>query len=387
MSLNLSELLKSAKDAGIISKKELYLESDIPDDIEEFYHELGDPFIDSKTNENIHELAPYQKRTIQNHLNHQKLLVIKSQKIGLSSLGIVIALWHALRDCQGFEIIVLAQSKEKAIQHGRDMRKFLSDSKYKDYLITKPSEIRGLLRDEVTKMTEIYIQNRKDPQRPTQIHILPPSATQIASLKRVKFAWCSDITIIKDVADRQNLYFLAMMSRLILTEGPVFIECPAVGHLGPIWQIDDDFQKKMKAGEEIGEYDFYVDRIKVQEAVDAGLMTPEAVQALRTQHGPMFGALFEGDWFAGDQAWFNRNQFEPNELMNYYVEDNHEPLTIPLTELNLLNTVKPLQNSVSTDSSTTVNTTKSIENNTNNTMDTNKDIDEPTIPSMSEYST
>ena len=302
-----------------------HLATDIPATIPEFYAELEYPFTDSKTNQPIKTLAPYQLRTIENHLKYQKLLVLKSQKIGLSSLGIVMTLFHALTDCQGYEIVVLAQNKDKAIQHGRDMRKFLLGSaKYRNYLIQKSYPEMGLLRDEVTKMTEIYIHNRSNFRNPTQIHILSPSVGALASLKRVKFAWCSDITLVKDVAERQQLYFLALMSRLILTEGPVFIECPTVGHLGPIYQIDDNYQQKIKAGITPGKYDFHVDRIPVMEAVKAGLMSEEAVEALRQEHGNMFGALFEANWFAGDNVWYQKDQMVIDSQANYYVEDGED---------------------------------------------------------------
>ena len=316
--MTLSDLVKAARDAGLVTEEKIYLDHDIPDTVEGFYQALGCPFTDSKTGDTITELAPYQRRTIHNHKRHRKLLVLKSQKIGLSSLGIVMTLWHALTDCQGYEIVVLAQSRDKAIQHGRDIRKFLARSRFKDYLITGRHEAAGLLRDETTKQMDIYIHNRKDLSTPTQIHILSPSATQIASLKRVKMAWCSDITLVKEVAERQQTYFMALMSRLILTEGPVFIECPTVGHLGPIWEIDDNFQKRREAGEELGEHEFFVDRIKVWEAVDAGLMSKEAVEALRKEHGVMFAAFFEADWFAGDSVWYNKELL--SNMGNYETE-------------------------------------------------------------------
>ena len=316
--MTLSELVKAAREAGLVADEQIYLDQDIPEDIETFYHALGCPFTDSKTGENITQLAPYQIRTIKNHMKHRKLLILKSQKIGLSSLGIVMVLWHALTDCQGFEIVVLAQSRDKAIQHGRDMRKFLARSRFKDYLITGRHEAAGLLRDETTKQMNIYIHNRHDISTPTQIHILSPSATQIASLKRVKMAWCSDITLVEQIAERQQTYFMALMSRLILTEGPVFIECPTVGHLGPIWEIDDNFQKRREAGEEIGEHDFFVDRIQVWEAVDAGLMTPPAVATLKRDHGAMFGQFFLADWFAGDAVWYKKELLE--SMSNYETE-------------------------------------------------------------------
>ena len=202
--MTLSELVKAAREAGIVAEEKIYLDSDIPSTVEGFYQALGCPFTDSKTGETITELAPYQIRTIRNHMKHRKLLILKSQKIGLSSLGIVMTLWHALTDCQGYEIVVLAQSRDKAIQHGRDIRKFLAKSRFRDYLITGRHEASGLLRDETTKQMDIYIHNRHDLSTPTQIHILSPSATQIASLKRVKMAWCSDCLLYTSPSPRDR---------------------------------------------------------------------------------------------------------------------------------------------------------------------------------------
>ena len=293
-----------------------------PDSMEAFYGELGYPFLDSKTNEPVKKWNNYQRRAVRNHLKHLKFLLLKGQKMGISSLFIIVALHHALTDCQSFELIVLAQSKEKAIEHGRDMRHILANSeKYKDYLIEKPSDAPGLLRDEVTKITEIYIKTRNNPAVPTHIHILYPSAGQIASLKRVKFAWLSDVTLVKDVVDRQRLWFAALTSRLILTEGPVVIECPTVGHLGPIWEIDDKFQKAMEAGQKLGRFDFFVDRLRVDEAVKEGMMTKEAVDALRREHGPMFAALFEADWFAGDSSWYSKDQIKHSDDATRFADD------------------------------------------------------------------
>ena len=293
-----------------------------PDVIEKFYAELGYPFLDSKSNKQVMKFNRYQRRAIRNHLRHLKFLLLKGQKMGISSLFIVVALWHALTDCQSYELIILAQSKDKAIEHGRDMRHILANSKkYKDYLIEKPSDAPGLLRDEVTKITEIYLKTRNNPSMPTKIHILSPSAGQIASLKRVKFAWLSDITLVKDVAERQRLWFAALTSRLILTEGPVVIECPTVGHLGPIWEIDDKFQKAQEAGIKLGKHDFFVDRLRVGEAIKEGMMTKEAVEALRREHGPMFAALFEADWFAGDSSWYSKDQIKHSDAATEFADD------------------------------------------------------------------
>lgn len=286
----------------------LDLPDDASDDPVKFYRQIGCPFRNSKTNERITELAPYQVRTVRNHQRHRKLLVLKSQKIGLSSLGIVITLCHALTDCMGYELIVFAQNKDQAIQHGRDFRRFLAASKYRDYLVTRPSQVPGMLRDEVSTMTNIFMVSRHGGE-PTHIHILSPSASAVASLKRVKFVWCSDITFVEHLPARQRNVFAALSARLTMTEGPIFIECPTVGHLGPIYEIDDSFQERQKAKIPQDPHDFFVDRITVWEAVKAGVLSMAMVQGLKREHGPAFPALFEAVWGAGGAAWYTPDQF------------------------------------------------------------------------------
>ena len=122
-----------------------------PERLEDFYQDLGCPFTDSKTDETITKFTPYQLRTAENLRQHRKLLVLKAQKIGISSEGIVHTLLRGLRDCQGFDMIVLAQSNEKAVEHARDMKKFLANSKYKDYLITKQWQNPGPIKEEVSR--------------------------------------------------------------------------------------------------------------------------------------------------------------------------------------------------------------------------------------------
>ena len=296
-----------------------------PPTVEEFYADLGCPFEDSKTGEHIINLAPYQLRTLENLRRHRKLLVLKSQKIGLSSLGIVATLHEGLTRCQGYEMIILAQSKDKVVEHGRDMVKFIENSKYSDYLIAKQHQVPGAIKSEVTSSFHIYLQNRDlTSVRPTHIYLLPPSSRQIASIKRAKFVWASDITIVEDVAEHQQSTFMALLSRLIMTEGNIFIECPTVGNLGPIYTLDRKFQNAVKAGildektgkvlrpqdmpPAVAEHTFFVDRIPVREAVECGVMRKNAVEALRIEHGPMFPAYFEANWFAGDSAWFGPEQ-------------------------------------------------------------------------------
>src|SRR5690349_21058250 len=88
----------------IIDTEVLNLPQDVPDGIQEFYDELGHPFFDSKTKAPIIKLAKLQLRFWNLHRKYKKLLVLKSQKIGISSLCILICLWHAFTDCMGMEI-------------------------------------------------------------------------------------------------------------------------------------------------------------------------------------------------------------------------------------------------------------------------------------------
>ena len=311
---------------------------------EEFYQQLGCPFRASRTDEVITELAPYQIRTAENLRRHRKLLVLKAQKIGESSFAIVDTLRRGVSDCQGYEIIILAQSEDKIMEHGRDMKKFLLDSPFADYYIERQEQNPGHLKDEVSSKYHIYLQNRDLTSiTPTHIHMLPPSVTRIGSLKRVKHIWCSDITMIDAVADRQRDYFMTLLSRLIMTEGTIFIECPCVGHLGPIYEKDQEFQDLVKAGTvdaetgnvlrpdkldpNVAEHMFYVDRIRVQEAIDCGVLSKNAVEALKIEHGPVFGAFFEADWYAGDASWFGGDILEYHtEEASYLAEDSNRPI-------------------------------------------------------------
>ena len=296
-----------------------------PSDPFEFYKDLGCPFTDSKTDEPIKVWTPYQFRTADNHARHVKFLLLKSQKIGISSLGIVLTILQALTTCQGYDLIILAQSNDKAIEHARDLKKFLANSRYSDYLITKQWQNPGPIKEEVSSTFHIYLQNRDlTSVSNTHIFVLPPSTGKIASIKRVKYAWCSDITVVDTIPERQRSYFMALISRLILTEGKVFIECPTVGRLGPIYELDQNFQDNVNAGvldKETGAVlkpdvldpatarnMFFVDRIRVQEAIDCGMMDKSAVEALKIEHGPMFPAFFEADWYAGESAWFGHDQ-------------------------------------------------------------------------------
>ena len=280
----------------------------VPDNVVDFYRGLGCPFRDSKTDERITELTDYQHRFIRQHLAHRLYLQLKGQKMGISSLGIVILLWEALTRCAGYELVVIAQSHDQAKDHAHDARLFMADSIFRDYVITKKHQVPGLVGDELTKIRRIYLVNPKG-GRPTRIHILSPSPGQVASLKRVKFIWASDITFSDLTAPAQEKYFRTLTSRLVMTEGSIMIECPTMGAPGPIYQIEEDWKAQVEAGIPLGRHDWFVDYMYVTEAIAAGVVTQEAIDAERKKHGPMFDALFMCKWFHGGNTWYKEEQF------------------------------------------------------------------------------
>jgi len=217
-----AELIQSR----IANIDELHLPTDVPglEKFQKFYEELGMPFFHSLTKKQIKKLSPLQMRIIKLHIKHRLLEILKSQKIGISSLCILITLWHALTDCQGMELIINAQSDDQAKTHAQDFRRILAGSeKYRDYLITSQYTSLGLLKDEVTKVHTIYLHNPKNPRMPTKIIVVGMSPGALLSHKRVGFIWSSDITISQLTAQKKQEVWAAMLSRLANSLGPIIV--------------------------------------------------------------------------------------------------------------------------------------------------------------------
>ena len=187
--------------------------------MQKFYTELDHPFFNSYTKEIVYKLAPLQKQIWLHHILHKLIIILKSQKIGISSLCILITLWHALTDCRGMELIINAQTDEQAKTHAQDLRRIIKgSSKYKDYLIDTSYVGLGLLKDEVTKVHTIYLHNPLKPTNPTKIIVVGMSPGALLSHKRVGFIWSSDITISSLTAATKQDGWGAMQSRRANTQ-------------------------------------------------------------------------------------------------------------------------------------------------------------------------
>lgn len=308
----------------------LKLPMDIPDDLQVLYEDLGMPFFHSLTKKQITTLSKLQMDIWRLHLAHRLLLILKSQKIGISSLCILITIWHALTDCMGMELIINAQSDEQAKEHAQDLRRILAGSdKYKDYLITSEYTALGLLKDEVTKVHTIYLHNPKNPRMPTKIIVVGMSPGALLSHKRVGFIWSSDSTISQLTAQKKNEVWAAMLSRLANSLGPAIVECPAREPSGPIYDTWERYEKQIEEKTDIDpDNDFFVYKFKYQLGLRDGFFTPAFIESEKRRLGPLFGTFYGADFFASGMTWYLEEHFNKqteqatNLLLSFHPQDD-----------------------------------------------------------------
>jgi hypothetical protein len=308
-SLEIGELEKEINKITGKNTEPLLLPVDIPDDLQKFYEDLGCPFFNSETKEQIKKLSKLQMDVWNLHKKHRRLLILKSQKIGISSVCIVITLWHALKDCTGMELIINAQSDEQAKTHGQDLRRILLGSdKYRNYLVVK--EFPGLMKDEVTNVHNIWLHNPKNPRQPTKIKVIGMSPGALLSHKKVAFIWSSDITISNDTPQTQNLVWGAMISRLANSQGPMIVECPAKKPEGPVFDTYERFEKKKANGAKIDpKHDFYVEKFTYKRGLEDGFFDEDFVVHEKERMGPVFGAFYAADFFSSSAVWYEEEHF------------------------------------------------------------------------------
>lgn len=318
------------KSSAKLVPSSLHLPTNIPDDLQKLYEQLGSPFFHSLTKKQITQLSKLQIDIWKLHLEHRLLLILKSQKIGISSLCILITLYHALTDCMGMELIINAQSDEQAKEHAQDFRRILSGSeKYKDYLITTAFTSMGLLKDEITKVRTIYMHNPKNPTMPTKIIVVGMSPGALLSHKRVGFIWSSDSTISQLTAKRKDEVWAAMLSRLANSLGPAIVECPARAPDGPVYDTWERYQNQLENKIKINpKNDFFCYKFKYQLGIRDGFFTEEFIESEKRRLGPLFGTFYGADFFASGATWYkeehfkNKTDYATELLLSFHPEDD-----------------------------------------------------------------
>lgn len=304
-----SEILEKALEKAYNNLSDfdtLHLPKCETEDIQSFYEELDCPFFNSETKMQVSQLADLQLEIWKLHKKFKLIILLKSQKIGISSLCILITLWHALTDCMGMELIINAQSDEQAKSHAQDLRRIIGNSvRYKDYLISKSYASMGLLKDEVTKVHTIWLHNPNNPRTPTKIIVVGMSQGALLSHKRVGFIWSSDSTISELTTERKKAVWAAMLSRRANTRGPVIVECPARSPDGPVYDAFERYNKQIEQKEEISKInDFHVFKFTYERGIQDGFFDKEFIEAEKRIHGPLFGTFYNADFYASGTTWY-----------------------------------------------------------------------------------
>jgi len=210
------------------------LSQDIPLDPDEFYQDFG-LLEHPLTKLPVQHLTAYQYAVWKDGFRHKYREVIKSQKVGITTSSLIEDFQKAITTCKGKEILVIAQDTDHAKDHLYTLRKLITNSaKYSKFLINKPTEL--LLKDEVTKVMQLFIHNPDNPHKPTRIIGLGGSNPgSIWSWKEVAHIHMSDIAASSRIDDAE--VFGAAFSRLANTNGTMLIESPPRRPSGMIYKI------------------------------------------------------------------------------------------------------------------------------------------------------
>ena len=255
----------------------------IPLDPQEFYKDFG-YLLHPKTGEYVTELTDYQYNIWNDKYTHKYRLILKSQKVGITTSVLLEDFQDAITRYKGKDILIIAQTQYHANEHLRTMKNLILNSeKYRQYLITNPSEL--LLKEEKTKVGVAYIKNPDNVYRPTRIIALGASEGGVWSWKNVAKIHMSDIAA-TNLVDDSGL-FAAAFSRLANTDGSLIIETPPRGARGRVYEIFEQIQK--------GESEFSLHIVKANQAVEAGLISSEFLNAERQRLGYLYPQYYMAD--------------------------------------------------------------------------------------------
>lgn len=278
-----------------------------------FYEDFG--FMEhQETREPVRKLSEYQRNIWNQGYKYKYRLTVKSQKVGISTTTLMEDFQRALLpldnkwSCRGKEILIIAQSIKHANEHLRTLRTMIMNSnKYKRFLVTKMSEV--VLKDEITKVSVMYIKNPSNPRKPTRIIALGPKESGIWSWKEVKHIHMSDVAAINAIDDSGS--FGAAMSRLANTRGSIHIETPPRGQRGKIWELFKSFAPGNTAQTEAQKAAaFHVEMIKAYQAVEAGIISQEFLDGERERNPVLYSQLYECEFMNPYASWYEEHMIK-----------------------------------------------------------------------------
>jgi hypothetical protein len=317
-------LAKTLKTLQASSYNKTDLNFEIPIDPQKFYEDFG-LLSHPDTGQIVPKLTQYQTRIWNAGYKYKYRLTIKSQKVGISTSSLMEDFQRCIlppsnkSSCMGKEVLVISQTLNFSKEHLRTLRRLILQSqKYRRFLITKPTDM--VLKDEVTKISVLYIKNPFKPTNPTRIIALGPREAGIWSWKEVKHIHMSDVAAINQIDDSGS--FGAAMSRLINTRGTMHIETPPRGQRGKIWElykmyvagIHNELTEQQKAAA------FHVETIRIDEAIAAGLVNKQDIEDEKERNPILYGQLYLCEFMNPYTSWYEEAMIKKEpELAKDYV--------------------------------------------------------------------
>lgn len=251
-----------------------------------FYLSFG-KLVHPYTKKLVDRITPYQLEWWQSIIDNKYNIAIKSNKIGLSTITLMALFQNCLLiDGAGNEKLVIAQTAQMAKEHLYTLRRLvLSSPAYKWTMIMRPGKY--LLKDEVTKVTQLFIHNPYDPSKPTRIIGLGASAASSVSWKNVDFIHVSDIT--KASIDYTEVMDGAF-TRLAMSRGKFVIETIPRGPKGKIYSLWNDAVAQKN--------DFKYYKYPVEMAIAEGLVSQEFIDEERRRLGPFFPEYYGAEFIS-----------------------------------------------------------------------------------------
>lgn len=280
----------------------------IPSDPSLFYKDFGllEHPLDGSP---VEDLTSYQKESWKDVERYKYVLDIKSNKIGLSTLHLLCLFYHMITDCIGYQALIIAQTLRMSREHLYTLHKLILQSeKYRPFLISIGDRDVNLLREETSRVTEMFLRNPLNPHKPTRLIAIPLNAGSAVSWKEVKYIMASDITMTDHDYDP---VVKGLFTRLANTQGYFVIETIPRGPTGLVY--DTWLRNRTQ-----GSTDFKVREYPVHMAVEAGLITEEFLEGERQRHGIDFDRLYNCSFAATSGNVFDLREIEFCTLSSDY---------------------------------------------------------------------
>jgi hypothetical protein len=295
------------KQKRITSEASAVERQQIPLDPQIFYSDFG-LLMHPKTKLPATRLTTYQYEIWRHPAKYK--MVIKSQKVGLSTSELLHDFQLALTTSKGQDVLIIAQTLQHATEHLNTLKFMIANStKYSHYLINNSSDM--LFKEMKTKLGVAYIKNPDNPLKPTRIIALGSTEGAVWSWKNVSHIHMSDIAAASHLDD--SGLFAAAFSRLANTNGSILIETPPRGPQGTIYNIYT--KSKQRTDLDNPESQFKIFHVYAREAVQAGLISQEFLDSEKQRLGPLYPQYYEAEFLASINTVFDLQAIEYTEKL------------------------------------------------------------------------